>query len=276
MFGILSPNGQTAGGVSSLPLRIGPYSAKRGASRTVEVRLVVCFLKHQVIRLCFCGITEMQADDIYIHRARRRAWHDALSRHWARLRTHTAITRLHTPSPQLAEFCTAKRISSAGVTPAHIPGLFKKCDAGLIRRLTLKRIPIEIIEFRLNVHRNIHARRHLYCRIVFGLDPAIARERAHEQFLFIARIEHAKPDGEHEHLAFKRDLQRAKILGVPLGMGFQVHLGDEELHALLQIPVKRARRAFGAGYSRSRSELSPGCQTVWRIKFRCHIRRRCV
>jgi len=77
------------------------------------------------------------------------------------------------------------------------------------------------------------------------------------------RIQHAKPEGQHERLASKRDLQRLKLRGERLGMGFQVHLGNEEL-----------REAFWARHNRSLSDMLSGSRTIRQINFESHIRQR--
>ncbi len=161
----------------------------------------------------------------------------------ARLRQRACIDPEDT---ELAQLLRAQGIGGARVAPAHVPGIFHhhRGAALFVDRLAVERL-IGLAEPVLDHDRDLVAGRHPDGPVVRGLDPAIAGQRVEQQVLAALRVHHAEPDRQHEFRALEGDLQRAQHAAALLGVLLQVHLGDEELHALLDVGAEHVRGAVG-------------------------------
>ena len=147
---------------------------------------------------------------------------------------------------QAAQFLRAERLGGARVAPAHVPGVFLEHRPHvLLPDLLGEHRPVEVGERVLDVERHVHAAGQLDRAVVGGFHPAALAQREDEQLLRPVGVDHAQADGQHELRALVGHLDRTQEVEARLGLFLQVHLGDEEVHLLLDVAAQHVRRARG-------------------------------
>jgi hypothetical protein len=143
------------------------------------------------------------------------------------------------------QFLVGERIGGVGIAPAHVPGIFDEHGAhALALDRAAERRLVEIAEVLLHEQRDIEVGRQLDGAVVGGLDPAVPSERVDDQILGAVRVHGAEPQRQHELRGLVAHLQRPQIAVAEELHAVEIHLGDEEPHALLDVA---AEHSLGAG-----------------------------
>src|ERR1043166_5368878 len=137
----------------------------------------------------------------------------------------------------------------ARIAPGHVPRVLGVHDAHavLLHELVERGAP-HVREIPLHELGHLHRLGELDAPVVHRLDPALAGDRVDEQLLGAVRVRHPEADGQHEARRVVRDLERTELRGCGSVLcaelriaPAQIHLGDEELHALLEIALDHVR-----------------------------------
>ena len=175
------------------------------------------------------------------------ALHDTCCR--ARRWCHVAcLVGTHPKHARLAQFGDGQRICRTRITPAHVPKIFGEHGAIIFARggRVVERL-VELLELRLHERWQIFVRRELDRPVIAALGTTVFSQHIHNQILrFVRRcVEHSEAHRQHEFFALKGKLQRPQRAVTEPCLFLQIHLCDEELHALIDVRFERRARAYG-------------------------------
>lgn len=157
---------------------------------------------------------------------------------------------------QLDEFLVLQRFGGTGIAPAHVPGIFQEHRTH-VRPFyrAVEHRPVEWREVVPDVERHLHACRQLLGLVVRSLDPALPRQREHDEVLRAVGVERAEPERQHELRRPVANLERSQEAPVRQRHAVEIHLGDEEMHLLLDVTAEHRLGAVGQAITVVRQKI---------------------